>query len=308
MTSPPLPDLDEFAADARALAGLGRRAALRRQWGVGSDSVAVFENWTAGGGARRDRPDPRLRAGEVRRRLGRAHLARGVRRPRPARRPTRWPSGRSRTSSTCPRRTEMFPVTQQLVAPTIAQWGTDEQRERYVRAMLRTDLIACQLFSETEAGSDLAAVRTRAVAQRRTLGARRPQGVDLRRAGRRRRRRGLPHRPDRGQARRAHRLPRPDGRTGRHGPADPPDDRRQLVQRGLPRRRRALRRPPARPGRPGLEGRADRARLRAARLRQPRAGQRRPAPSTSPGTSTDRSPSSSATGSPTWSPAATSSG
>ena len=62
-----------------------------------------------------------------------------------------------------PRRTEMFSVTQQLVAPTIAQWGTAEQRQRYVRAMLRTDLIACQLFSETEAGSDLAAVRTRAV-------------------------------------------------------------------------------------------------------------------------------------------------
>jgi alkylation response protein AidB-like acyl-CoA dehydrogenase len=62
-----------------------------------------------------------------------------------------------------PRRTEMFSVTQQLVAPTIAQWGTHEQRDRYVSAMLRTDLIACQLFSETEAGSDLAAVRTRAV-------------------------------------------------------------------------------------------------------------------------------------------------
>lgn len=57
----------------------------------------------------------------------------------------------------------MFSVTQQLVAPAIAQWGTPEQRERYVRAMLRTDIIACQLFSETEAGSDLAAVRTRAV-------------------------------------------------------------------------------------------------------------------------------------------------
>ncbi|WP_280510904.1 hypothetical protein, partial [Nocardia farcinica] len=33
----------------------------------------------------------------------------------------------------------------------------ETQRERWVRAMLRTDLIACQLFSETEAGSDLAA-------------------------------------------------------------------------------------------------------------------------------------------------------
>ncbi|MFZ2175347.1 MAG: acyl-CoA dehydrogenase family protein, partial [Rhodococcus sp. (in: high G+C Gram-positive bacteria)] len=61
-----------------------------------------------------------------------------------------------------PRRTEMFSVTQQLVAPTVAQWGTTEQRDRYVRAMLRTDVIACQLFSETEAGSDLAAVRTKA--------------------------------------------------------------------------------------------------------------------------------------------------
>ena len=57
----------------------------------------------------------------------------------------------------------MFSVTQQLVAPAIAQWGTPEQRDRYVSAMIRTDLIACQLFSETEAGSDLAAVRTRAV-------------------------------------------------------------------------------------------------------------------------------------------------
>jgi len=70
---------------------------------------------------------------------------------------------RSEDAFDVPRRTEMFSVTQQLVAPTVAQWGTDEQRDRYVRAMLRTDLIACQLFSETEAGSDLAAVRTRAV-------------------------------------------------------------------------------------------------------------------------------------------------
>src|SRR5690606_23264553 len=62
-----------------------------------------------------------------------------------------------------PRRTELFSVTQQLIAPTIATWGTEEQKDTYLRAMLRTDILACQLFSETEAGSDLAAVRTRAV-------------------------------------------------------------------------------------------------------------------------------------------------
>jgi alkylation response protein AidB-like acyl-CoA dehydrogenase len=62
-----------------------------------------------------------------------------------------------------PKRTELFAVTQQLIAPTIEAWGTPEQKSRFVRALLRTDLLACQLFSEPDAGSDLAAVRTRAV-------------------------------------------------------------------------------------------------------------------------------------------------
>ena len=62
-----------------------------------------------------------------------------------------------------PRRTEVFPVTRHLVAPAIRIWGTDEQKRRWLRPMLRTDELACQLFSETEAGSDLAGVRTRAV-------------------------------------------------------------------------------------------------------------------------------------------------
>ena len=63
-----------------------------------------------------------------------------------------------------PRRTEIFPVTQQLVAPAIRHLGhRRSSRTRWLRPMLRTDELACQLFSETEAGSDLAAVRTRAV-------------------------------------------------------------------------------------------------------------------------------------------------
>jgi 3-oxochol-4-en-24-oyl-CoA dehydrogenase len=48
------------------------------------------------------------------------------------------------------------------VALTIAQAGTDDQRERWVEPVLRGDLMWCQLFSEPGAGSDAAAVRTAA--------------------------------------------------------------------------------------------------------------------------------------------------
>src|SRR5689334_11782025 len=62
-----------------------------------------------------------------------------------------------------PTSTELISVTTGLVGPTIATFGTDEQREKYARAFLRSDLLACQLFSEPGAGSDLAAVATTAV-------------------------------------------------------------------------------------------------------------------------------------------------
>lgn len=48
------------------------------------------------------------------------------------------------------------------VTLTIAQAGTDEQRERWVEPVLRGQVMWCQLFSEPNAGSDAAAVKTSA--------------------------------------------------------------------------------------------------------------------------------------------------
>lgn len=49
-----------------------------------------------------------------------------------------------------------------MAIPVIGKHGTDEQRARFVEATLKGDLTWCQLFSEPAAGSDLAALRTKA--------------------------------------------------------------------------------------------------------------------------------------------------
>lgn len=158
-----IPEPEEFRAQARQwLAAVARPRAAGGKWGSGSDSVAVFENWTE---EQEREHTARIQEWERTRydhgwgalNWQAAYGGRGL----PAYYEQLYRA--EEADFDVPHRTEVFPVTQQLVAPAIGIWGSEEQKERWLRPMLRTDELACQLFSETEAGSDLAAVRTRAV-------------------------------------------------------------------------------------------------------------------------------------------------
>src|ERR687897_310424 len=60
-----------------------------------------------------------------------------------------------------PLRADFFGDT--LVGPTILQWGSEEQKQHFLPKILKGEISWCQGFSEPNAGSDLAGLKTTAV-------------------------------------------------------------------------------------------------------------------------------------------------
>ena len=61
---------------------------------------------------------------------------------------------------------EFFSIGMGMCGPTLLDLGTEEQKLRYIRPLLRGEEIWCQLFSEPGAGSDVASLQMRALRDR----------------------------------------------------------------------------------------------------------------------------------------------
>src|ERR1700704_264328 len=160
------PALEEFLAGAEAfLESRYRRVAseerTRFKWGAGSDEGRVFQE-----------PDPTEEAEALPRiRAWRAALwdaglawISGPKEYGGAGLPRSYEAAFSQLT----RRFDVpgdaaLTVSLGMIAPTILRHGVERQKCEYLPALHRGDLIACQLFSEPGAGSDLAAIRTKAV-------------------------------------------------------------------------------------------------------------------------------------------------
>jgi alkylation response protein AidB-like acyl-CoA dehydrogenase len=162
-SDPPLTE-EQFEVDARAFLDqhLERRAVEQFEWGHGSDHVGLFSEQTAAEAAAELAAAKEWARTVFEAGFGwisgpEAYGGRGL----PSSYQRRYRSVASEYIT--PPQTQ-FGIGLGMVAPTILAHATEEVRQAYLRSMYRGDIVGCQLFSEPAAGSDLASLQTRAVA------------------------------------------------------------------------------------------------------------------------------------------------
>src|SRR6267143_6299150 len=160
------PAVEEFLARAEAFLEsryprVASEERTRFKWGDGSDEVRVFQE-----------PDPTEEAEALPRiRAWRAALwdaglawISGPKEYGGAGLPRSYEAAFSRLTRTFDVPGDAaLTVSLGMIAPTILRHADERQKLEYLPALYRADLIACQLFSEPGAGSDLASIRTKAV-------------------------------------------------------------------------------------------------------------------------------------------------
>jgi acyl-CoA dehydrogenase len=156
-------DEEQFRQDAMTFleANAKPRQAVRAGWGEGSDRVGLLSEHTP------EEELEQLRAGkEWKRQVFDAGFGwiTGPRRyggrelPKSYERVYQAAESRFDIPST-----SAFGIGLGMVAPTILAHATDEVKDAYLQKLYRGDIVACQLFSEPTAGSDLAGLRSTAV-------------------------------------------------------------------------------------------------------------------------------------------------
>ena len=55
------------------------------------------------------------------------------------------------------------PIGYGMCGPTVVEWGSEEQKQRYLRPLFTGEEVWCQLFSEPGSGSDFAGLSSRGV-------------------------------------------------------------------------------------------------------------------------------------------------
>ena len=158
------PSLEEFTATARSWLDdrLTKRDRSHRAWGEGDDDVSVFHDLTPEEEARlidqasayeQEKFDAGFGGITLPAELsGRGLSHQHERAFRSVESDYQTPAGH-----------ELLTVTMVLVGNTIERLGTAKQKQRFLPALMSARELCCQLFSEPGAGSDLAAVSTRAV-------------------------------------------------------------------------------------------------------------------------------------------------